>query len=328
MATTETKWRSPIDNSIKNNSINKNTNIGLDTSTEYSSGCGCSSNKPDIPYPDSNFSKMFQNIYSTGNTTTQSTVKEGFDIFGEDFNLHKKPKSVINTSWAKDLGNIFAKIRDYILCPIYKSDELIDRGIKSALTVFLAKECINIDFSANLNGETEIIDMADLIDPNLLYNETTDSSGVVYTNTIDSFTTIKQSSSTEGFSNKEGLKNKTDCNAKEKAEQAIEEYGSMIKEEIYRILFLPVIIHIFYNIYFMFCYTDLNGERVHFIDVETEYYNVYFKPYLDYFLGIVIKPLTIFYFVLDKIAGFKPLRKFNDEFPYVSYILLFLLVMS
>ena len=275
---TETKW-----NHISDNSNNKNKNE---------------------PYIDSKFKEMFQNIYS------KSDNKEGFSILAE-FDMHaEREKLNLNTETTDNIANALTALKDFILCPFYKSDEIIDSALQTLLSIFLAVDCNELIYDDSGNSETTaIVDMTDLIDPQLLYN---DRSG---------FTTMSNTSTKEGFN--------TECGEqKEKAEEDVIKYSHIIKDQIYRILFFPIVIHIFYNIYFMFCFKDILGNRIPFIDIEKDYYEPYLKEQFDYFLGIVIKPVSILRFGLDFIAKNKTLRYINDNVPYVTYIFLFVIIQS
>jgi hypothetical protein len=288
MTEPKTKWNHIPDNS---DNLNKSTPKNRTTTPMYAN------------MNNSIFNETFQNIYNP-----PVSNKEGFDLFGEDFDMENHPKQIFDTSGSTEIISALYAIRDFILCPIYKSDELIDSGLQNLLAVFLTIECNDASFNIYNNPvQTEIISMEDIIDPQLLYDSRT------------------------GFQNmKEGLtSSEIDCGTqKDQAIQNISNYTKTIKEEIYKILFLPVVIHIFYNIYYMFFFKDIFGNRIPFIDIEKDYYEPNLKASFDYFLGIVIKPVTIFRLILDSIASFKPLRKFNDSYPYVTYIILFFIVYS
>jgi len=293
----ETKWNHIFDNS--NNKKNKSRNESIQDSN---------------PYIDSIFKEMFQNI----------NMKEGlenptFEIF-DKFNMHTdRPKLNFDKGMSKDFVDALYALRDFILCPFYKSDELIDSGIQTLLSVFLAVDCNNLN--TNLfdgSGQTAVVDMTDLIDPELLYDDRTDNKN--------------------GFKNmREGLQNEfennqrpiNECDEKQKqASEDIKKYSKIIKSQIYRILFLPVVIHIFYNIFYMFCFKDMFGNKIPFIDIEEEYYNPYLKKHFDYFLGIVIKPVTILRNIMNSISKNVYIRGFSDNYPYVMYILLFFIILS
>jgi F0F1-type ATP synthase membrane subunit b/b' len=122
---------------------------------------------------------------------------------------------------------------------------------------------------------------------------------------------------------------KLDCNAsKEKAENDIKRYAGTIRNQIYNILFLPIILLIFYNCYYMFFYTDVSGFKPSFIDIETRYYEPYVKPYLNFFLGIFIKPISILYYIFNLISRHKTLVRLSKEYPYYFFIILFIIVYS
>jgi len=284
--------------------------------------------------------EMFQNIYTISGEKTEDIV-EGFNIFGEDFNIHSnRNKNRFNTTIGKDVMNAFNKFKEFILCPFNKSDELIDRGIKNILNIFLAVNCNDVSLDLYKEKEyTEIVDLSDLIDPNLLYK------------------------SNESFQTKEGMKNdvnsirrrnerrrkdklkrsklgkinknnigKIQCGqAKKQAEKDITKYSSLIRKEIYNIIFLPIIIHMFYNCYYMFFYK--NSPK--FIDVEEEYYENTLKPYFNYILGVVIKPVTwlrnIYSFIAKPEEKFPPLeiwKIFKETHPYVVFFLLYIIMVS
>lgn len=277
--------------------------------------------------------EMFQNI---NDHPTESCI-EGFNFAGDDFDMHKSRKKMFgSSSVGKDLTFIYKSIRDFILCPFYNSDQIIDNGIKTLLNMFLAVKCneISKDVLTDVNTvdkllgkkvdfsqEDKIYDLTDLIDTNLLY-------------------------SNESFENKEGMRNKskkskktTNCkNEKKQAQNEINKYSKTIKNEIYNILFLPIIVHMFYNCYYMLYHRNSDGTKPEFIDIETKYYNPSLKPYLSYFFDIAIKPLTWFYNILFFIANpanekngypfFKSYVSFSEKYPYVVFILLFIFMYS
>jgi hypothetical protein len=305
--------------------------------------------------------EMFQNIYNHVESveSNDGPIIEGakFNIFDE-LNMHKKRKNTFKIPQFAGLTAGFNAIKDFILCPFYKSDEIIDKGIQSLLSVFLAVGCN--DLSLNLfqkNGDTEILDLNDLIDPNLLYTEEFTPPDNSNNDRIDSSRNLPNSNVREDFVSggnenmREGLtakkkvskessktynkskqnantfasKFKMDCHAqKETARQNIKKYSSKIRVEIYNILFIPLIIHILYNLYYMFFFKN----RQPFIDVEKDYYNPYLKENFNYILGIAVKPLTWFLWVLNGISNWKFLHEYSDKYPYVFYIGLYIFVYS
>jgi hypothetical protein len=290
--------------------------------------------QPDTPYSETDFKEMFQNIYSN---PTKEGFKEGmFDIFGEDYDMHRKPKSGFKFSGANEFYAILKEITDYILCPIYKSDRLIDGGIQSILSVFLAVNCGNDE--KVFTSTTEILNMGDLIDPNLLYSDASSNNQPVtyisesqfiqdneYTESIEQFTNIREG--LKGYNTLKTKMSEKDCGSQQKsAANDIKAYSKTIKDEVYKILFLPVVIHIFYNIYFMFCHKDILGHRYEFINIEEKYYDPYVKEYLDFFFDVIIRPVTWLYWIYESISKNKTLRWICDSFPYISYILLFIFV--
>lgn len=284
---------------------NINTKWRMNPPKPIDENCKTGFESIDIPYPESNFKDIFKNLYSHD----KPVIQEGFDIFG-DFDMHKKPKTKMDMAWAKDAMDAIKAIRDYILCPIYKSDQIIENGLQTVLSVFLAIQCN--DSSLNYFTEkTEVLDMGDLIDPDLLYS---DKNNDAFTNMNDDAT--------------EGFKNKKCSQQREDAKTEIKHYSKSIKEQIYRLFFLPIVIHIFYNTFYMFCFRDILGNRVPFIDIETEYYEPYLKNYLDYVLGIAIKPLKVLYLICEYISASKTLRYYSDEQPYVMYIIVFFIIFT
>jgi hypothetical protein len=227
--------------------------------------------------------EMFQNIYNDGTGPLESNepIIEGakFNIFDE-LNMHKKRDS-FKIPNVDRLKAGFDAIKEFILCPFYKSDQIIDKGIQSLLSVFLAVGCN--DLSLNLfqkKGDTEILDLNDLIDPNLLYTEEFTPSDNSNNGPIDSSTNApdenvvedfvpgmvivnnewskskekssKKYSKTKKSANTFASKFKMDCHAqKETARQNIRKYSGKIRNEIYNILLIPLVIHVLYNLYYM-----------------------------------------------------------------------------
>ena len=295
------------------------------------------------PHNQKNFKELFENLYvqesksNKSNTTEKENITEGFNFF-DDFDMHRKPKKT-KSKGINAILDVLKSIADYILCPVYKSDELIDSGIQNLLAIFLEAKCsdssLNFFDDAGEKASLDTLDMSDLIDPNLLYTDASLNDIEEKVNKLkdkrqqkkdkrkeqtkekitDSFQNIEQSGIQEPF--------ETDCAEKEKAKEDIKLYSGIIKEEIYKILFLPVIIHIFFNVFYMFFYRDILGNIPHFIDIEEQFYDPYLKPYLDYFLGIFIKPVAYLSLGLNMISSMKWRRKLSDEYPHWFYIILF-----
>jgi hypothetical protein len=248
--------------------------------------------------------EMFQNIYNTSEKNSEKKTNiEGFDIF-DKFDMHQARDHLKESPIGKIYNDTIKQILDYIFCPFYKSDELIDTGIQTLLNIFLQAECgnkININYentqtSNTETSNTETVDLTELIDPDLLYFEK--------------------------FQNKEGLSNlNVDC--KEKNNKISSSISKIIREQIYHIIFLPLIFHIFYNFYYMFCYKNSFGEKPVFVDIETDYYNPYIYPNLNYFVGISVKPLFWLYWALNTISNWELLRYFTDKYPYLFYLIIF-----
>ena len=297
------------------------------------------------PHNQEKFKEIFENLYvqesksNKSNTTEKENenITEGFNFF-DDFDMHRKPKKT-KSKGINAILDVLKAIADYILCPVYKSDELIDSGIQNLLAIFLEAKCgdssLNFFNDPGEKASLDTLDMSDLIDPNLLY---TDASLNDIEEKVNKFKDKRQQKKdkrkeqtkekiTDNFQNIEqsGIQEpfETDCAEKEKAKEDIKLYSGIIKEEIYKILFLPVIIHIFFNVFYMFFYRDILGNIPHFIDIEEQFYDPYFKPYLDYFLGIFIKPVAYLSWGLNKISSIKWRRKLSDEYPHWFYIVLF-----
>jgi len=307
--------------------------------------------------------EMFQNIYNDGTGPSEShkePIIEGarFNIFDE-LNMHKKRKRFFaKIPHIAGFKAFFTRIKDFILCPFYKSDQIIDKGIQSLLSVFLAVGCNDLSLNVFQNTEdTEILDLNDLIDPNLLYTEQftrfdNSKNGVVDSSTnshkegvVEDFApgmdtinnewsnsktnatkeTSKTHKKTKNGANTFASKFKMDCHAqKETAMENIKKYSNKIRNEIYNILLIPLVIHVLYNLYYMFFFKHEKS----FIHVETEYYNPYLKENFNYILGIGVKPLTWFWYVLHEFSKSKTIHEYSDKYPYVFYIGLYLFVYS
>jgi hypothetical protein len=91
-------------------------------------------------------------------------------------------------------------------------------------------------------------------------------------------------------------------------------YAKIIKKEIYRLILIPIVLYIVYNIYYMFLFKDAagrvkyeNGEYINkgfacknpmFPDWES-YFHSYDKHATDYILEYVFKPAKIMYTLLN-----------------------------
>jgi len=235
---------------------------------------------------------MFQNIYTK---KKDENIKEGFEFF-DSFDMDKDRQRLTfgNSRFnSRDISTLLQALHDIILCPFYTIDSTVESVLQQLLSVFVLNQCEDVE-----NTSVEI-DMADLIDPDLLYT-------------------------------KEGFECTNDKATNEKNVQSdINEYSKSIKKQLYRILFLPVIIHIFYNIYYMFFFKDMFGNRMEFIDIEKKYYEPYLKEYSDYFLGLAIKPVSVIRFCADFISHSIHRYKINEKIPpYITYILLFLIIQT
>jgi hypothetical protein len=390
---------------------------------------------------------MFKSIHEVVENNSKSvenneTIIEGakFNIF-DDFDMHKQRDRLFKLDGLSGVKDVFAAIRDFILCPFYKSDEIVDNAIQSILTVFLMPKYtdISLNFFPD-EDDDEIVDLSDLIDPNLLYTEgftkkfkkgiskatstvakaaapivqpvaavaapivqpvaavavqatntvATVAAPIVQpvaavavqaTNTVakaaapivqpvaavavQATNTVAKAAApivkpiaavatkignrVAGGVSKIGKKKKKDKDKKKdndnnkkpnlptippalqpirkeekekQIEQKIIKYTSKIKIELYNILSIPIVIHILYNLYYMFFFKDTNG----FINIEQTYYEPYLKDSLNYFLGIVIKPLTWLWYMLNSISTSKFIHSFSDNYPYVFYILLYIIL--
>ena len=93
--------------------------------------------------------ELFQNIHD--NRPTEKVI-EGFNFF-EKFNMHEnRSKSKITISGAKDFFNAVNNIKNFITCPFYKSDSIIDQGIQRLLKIFLVVNCNDICFESNVES--------------------------------------------------------------------------------------------------------------------------------------------------------------------------------
>lgn len=279
--------------------------------------------------------EMFQNIHDT----TDSIV-EGFNFAGDDFNIHASRKKIFrSTAVGKNIKDLINSMIDFILCPFYKSDMIIDNTIKNMLGIFLAVDCKKIPLNGltldvltksdflekNEDEDSKIYDLSDLIDSELLYHSKENFENIKEGLTSDNIETV--------------MKKNKECDIKIKESQKeIKKYSKTIRDEIYNIIFLPIIFNMFYNCYYMLIHRNPDGSKPEFIDFETTFYKPNIKPYLGYFFDIAIKPLTWFYNILVFIANpanekngfafFKTYVSLTEKYPYVFYILLFIVMFS
>lgn len=287
--------------------------------------------------------EMFQNIYEN---CKKENIKEGFNFAGDDFNMHTNRKKIFGSSTiGKNISELFNSLIDLIMCPFNKSDQIIDNGIKSCLGIFLTVNCneiplseITLDVLKNKelkkedSEDSKMYDLSDLIDTDLLYSNENEN---FENKTKEGLTTDKISSE-----NIEIILEENDKCKKQKKQvlNEINNYSWIIRNEIYNIIFLPLVLNMFYNCYYMLLHRNSDGSRPEFIDVENLFYKPNIKPYLGYFFDIAIKPLTWFYNILYFVANpanekngfpfFKSYVSLTEKYPYIFYILLFVIMYS
>ena len=248
--------------------------------------------------------EMFENIYNTTDESNNkreidsSNIQEGFKIF-DDFDIHKKPKNGYRSIGTGPFFELLNAIKEYILCPFYKSDELIDNAIQVLLDLFLKVKCDNKNTEDSEYEDVQILDLSDVIQPDLLYRE--------------EFQNNNKTSQSDACKNK-----------KEKTKKDSKRYKKIIKNELYKILCIPLVVHILYNIYFLFLFKDTMGVQAEFVDVEKKYYDPYLKQIFSYFLDIIIKPITYLYWIFDYISKNENLHIYSDKYPYVFFISIYI----
>ena len=208
--------------------------------------------------------EMFQNIHDK----TDSFV-EGFNFAGDDFDMHaSRPKLFGKTALGKNIKDLFNSIIDFIMCPFYKSDMIIDNTIKNMLGIFLGVNCKKLPLDITTYSEfvkykkdkdknkedSAIYDLSELIDTKLLYN-----------NDVEKFENIKEGMTSDQI--EEIIKQNEECDQKiNQTKIEINDYSSTIRNEIYTILFLPIIFNMFYNCYYMIIHRNSDGSKPEFID--------------------------------------------------------------
>jgi len=101
---------------------------------------------------------------------------------------------------------------------------------------------------------------------------------------------------------------------KQRIGKDLEGYAKTIKNEIYRIVLIPIMLYVAYNIYYMFFFKDIDGPltdetgaNIHtssnhkypiFTDYET-YFHSYDNHKTDYILEFVFKPVKMLYTLLN-----------------------------
>ena len=296
--------------------------------------------------------EMFQNIYTISGERKEHIVEdivEGFNILGDDFNMDaKRNRNRFNSAFGETFVEIIELIKDYILCPFNSSDQIIDSGIQKLLRVFLAVECNDLKlFKENKDDKMETVDISDdLINPKLLYKSDDE---------VFFFEQFENRTLKEGMKNDINSRRRrvnarkrrgdraynraVDCgNAQKQAETEIKRHAGTIRNEIYNIIFLPIILHMFYNCYYMFFHKSSQGIKPEFVDVESKFYIPSIKPYLGFFLEFAIKPVSLLYTFFTFIANpadkekgysfFQPLQNWIDNYPYLMFILLFIIMYS
>ena len=126
------------------------------------------------------------------------------------------------------------------------------------------------------------------------------------------------------------------------------EYSKIIKQELYRLLIIPIIIFIVYNFYYMFLFKDCfgyaktvnNDEYVYektcnngcfypqFSDWEMNFHNME-NHRTDFIFEFLFKPVKIFYTFFNAIKSVffnNIVLKFLADYPYICFLSVFVLV--
>lgn len=296
--------------------------------------------------------EMFQNIYTISGERKEDIVEdivEGFNIFGDDFNMDaKRNRNRFNAVFGETFVEIIELIKDFILCPFYSSDQIIDNGIQKLLRVFLAVECNDLKlFKENKDEKMETVDISnDLINPKLLYKSDDKEfffeqfeNRTVQEGMKNDINSIKRRKKARKRRGDRAYDTAVDCgNAQKQAEREIKRHAGTIRNEIYNIIFLPIILHMFYNCYYMFFHKNAQGIKPEFIDIEEKFYIPSIKPYFGFYLDFAIKPVSLLYTFFNFIANpgdkekgysfFQPLQNWFENYPYLMFILLFIIMYS
>jgi hypothetical protein len=127
----------------------------------------------------------------------------------------------------------------------------------------------------------------------------------------------------------------------EKANQQLQnecrEYAKKIKNEIYRLLIVPIIVYIIYNFYYLFFFKDClekdvsNGCKTPFTpifpDWETSFHDIE-KGKTNYFFEFIFKPVKILYTLLNWIKSvfrwgnplFEKKPSLHNQAPYLFFL--------
>ena len=140
-----------------------------------------------------------------------------------------------------------------------------------------------------------------------------------------------------------------ECKSKnEEILKQFREYSKIIKQELYRLLIIPIIIFIVYNFYYMFLFKDCfgyaktvnNDEYVYektcnngcfyaqFSDWEMNFHNME-NHRTDFIFEFLFKPVKIFYTFLNAIKSVffnNIVLKFLADYPYICFLSVFVLV--
>lgn len=127
-----------------------------------------------------------------------------------------------------------------------------------------------------------------------------------------------------------------------------------IKNQIYNILMIPIMMYIFYNVYFMFffrtpdgdgsqyenmsggkandCYNNGDAVKIKKLSCEVPWFadwdGIFTKGTggrLNFFFEFIFKPVKYIYTFLNWIKSFHILKTTNETFPYVVFVIFFIL---
>lgn len=171
----------------------------------------------------------------------------------------------------------------------------------------------NIADTLSTNYDTGDLPISTVLDP-FIDNKDTNIQTMLTSNSLPNY--ILNSS----FKNKEMEKyympgQLSECERmKRSVRNEFTNYAKIIKKEIYRLLFIPVVLYIIYNMYYMFFFRDAagrvryeNGEYINkgfacknpmFPDWES-YFHSYDKHATDYIFEYVFKPAKMIYTLLN-----------------------------
>jgi len=348
-----------------------------------------------------------KDIDTEGFTDKDKTdIREPFDIFIDDTNYYKNCENYLKKILSPNFTSLLKYLIDYILCPLRKTDVIIENTIADLLKIFIALKDCSKDISGNKVVQT--IDLSPVVDPDILWTDMDDPLEGFHTQNIkegfskntkgsekisifiESFlqnhpslrkfseqlekyyiTSVNETETklekymTEkqlfDFNNrfdeslndpivvnqikKLAVEKKTStpppipiptptttpklnpCEQTQKdALDELRKYSKTIKNEVYNILIVPLVLYVTYNIYYVFFFKKPVGDQCEYIKFEDceKIFEEYSRNYFQFFIEFIFKPTSCIYHTLNEVKTW--FIGLNAFMPYVFFFLIFSLL--